>query len=97
MRRLNLRVTCGYLLIRGFDGVPRQFTGPRLAIVVLLFFAGLLDYLDRLMPITMRLSIKEAIPMTDAQFGLLTTAFFLSTRSWFPSWGSRRIPSVVAA
>jgi len=44
-------------------------------IVALLFFAGLLDYLDRLMPITMRLSIKEAIPMTDAQFGLLTTAF----------------------
>ena len=33
--------------------------------------------MDRLMITTMRGSIKEAIPMTDAQFGLLTTVFLL--------------------
>jgi len=46
-------------------------------IVGLLWFVGLLNYLDRVMITTMRLSIKEAIPMTDAQFGLLTTVFLL--------------------
>ena len=46
-------------------------------IVGLLWVVGLLNYLDRVMIATMRLSIKEAIPMTDAQFGLLTTVFLL--------------------
>ncbi len=46
-------------------------------IVGLLWIVGLLNYLDRVMITTMRLSIKEAIPMTDAQFGLLTTVFLL--------------------
>jgi MFS family permease len=46
-------------------------------IVGLLWIVGLLNYLDRVMIATMRLSIKEAIPMTDAQFGLLTTVFLL--------------------
>lgn len=45
--------------------------------VALLWVAALLNYLDRIMLITMRTSIKEAIPMTDAQFGLLTTVFLL--------------------
>jgi MFS family permease len=44
-------------------------------VVGLLWMVGCLNYLDRLMIITMRGSIKEAIPMTDAQFGLLTTVF----------------------
>ncbi len=44
-------------------------------IVGLLWVVGCLNYLDRVMIITMRSSIKEAIPMTDAQFGLLTTVF----------------------
>lgn len=44
-------------------------------IVGLLWVVGCLNYLDRLMLITMRLSVKESIPMTDAQFGLLTTVF----------------------
>ncbi|MDB6111973.1 MAG: major facilitator superfamily 1, partial [Pedosphaera sp.] len=35
----------------------------------------LLNYLDRLMLATMRDPIKAAIPMTDAQFGLLTSVF----------------------
>jgi MFS family permease len=52
---------------------------PRRAwlIVALLWIVGCLNYLDRVMLITMRLSVKEAIPMTDAQFGLLTTIFLV--------------------
>lgn len=44
-------------------------------VVALLCVVGCLNYLDRVMLTTMRGSIKEAIPMTDAQFGLLTSAF----------------------
>lgn len=46
-------------------------------IVGLLWVVGCLNYLDRVMITTMRTSIKDAIPMTEAQFGLLTTAFLL--------------------
>jgi MFS family permease len=50
--------------------------GARAWLVVgLLFVVGLLNYLDRIMITTMRSSIVEAIPMTDAQFGLLTSVF----------------------
>lgn len=41
----------------------------------LLCVVGCLNYLDRMMITTMRSSIVEAIPMTDAQFGLLTSVF----------------------
>ena len=44
-------------------------------VVALLWVVALLNYSDRLMVTTMRLSLKEAIPMTDAQFGLLTSVF----------------------
>ena len=47
-------------------------------IVGLLWFVGFLNYLDRMILITMRSSIKESIPMTDAQFGLLTTIFLVA-------------------
>jgi MFS family permease len=46
-------------------------------VVGLLWGVGCLNYLDRLMLITMRISVKEDIPMTDAQFGLLTTVFLI--------------------
>ena len=46
--------------------------------VALLWLVACLNYLDRMILITMRSSIKEAIPMTDAQFGLLTTIFLVS-------------------
>ena len=46
--------------------------------VALLWFVAFLNYLDRLILITMRSSIKETIPMTDAQFGLLTTVFLIA-------------------
>ena len=45
--------------------------------VGLLWGAACLNYVDRLMITTMRGSIKEAIPMTDAQFGLLTSVFLV--------------------
>lgn len=44
-------------------------------VVGLLCVVGCLNYLDRIMITTMRGSIIEAIPMTDAQFGLLTAVF----------------------
>ena len=46
-------------------------------VVALLWVVGCLNYLDRVMITTMRSSLKEAIPMTETQFGLLTTAFLL--------------------
>ena len=46
--------------------------------VGLLWLVAFLNYLDRMILITMRSSIKAAIPMTDAQFGLLTTIFLLT-------------------
>jgi MFS family permease len=44
-------------------------------VVGLLCVVGCLNYLDRNMIMTMRKSLVEAIPMTDAQFGLLTSVF----------------------
>ncbi len=44
-------------------------------VVALLCVVGCLNYLDRMMITTMRSSIVDAIPMTDAQFGLLTSVF----------------------
>lgn len=44
-------------------------------IVGLLWVVGCLNYLDRVIVTTMRGSLMEAIPMTDAQFGLLTSVF----------------------
>ncbi len=44
-------------------------------VVALLCIVGGLNYLDRMMITTMRSSIIDAIPMTDAQFGLLTSVF----------------------
>lgn len=44
-------------------------------VVGLLCVVGCLNYLDRMMITTMRGSILEEIPMTDAQFGLLTSLF----------------------
>ena len=44
-------------------------------IVAMLFFVGALNYLDRTVIVTMRHSIISSIPMTDAQFGLLTSVF----------------------
>lgn len=44
-------------------------------VVGLLWVVAMLNYLDRIMLASMRDSICEAIPMTDAQFGLLMSVF----------------------
>ena len=44
-------------------------------VVALLWLVGCFNYLDRVTVTTMRGSLIEAIPMTDAQFGLLTSVF----------------------
>lgn len=44
-------------------------------VVGMLCIVGCLNYLDRMMIATMRSSIVESMPMTDAQFGLLTSVF----------------------
>lgn len=44
-------------------------------VVGMLWVIALLNYLDRIMVTTMRDSLTAAIPMTDAQFGLLTSVF----------------------
>jgi len=44
-------------------------------VVFLLCIVGLLNYLDRSMITTMRVSILKDMPMTEAQFGLLTSVF----------------------
>lgn len=44
-------------------------------VVSLLWVVGALNYLDRIMLTTMRGSVMDSIPMTDAEFGLLTSSF----------------------
>jgi len=44
-------------------------------VVGLLWVVALLNYLDRVMITTMRSSLLQAVPMSDAQFGLLTSVF----------------------
>jgi predicted MFS family arabinose efflux permease len=46
-------------------------------VVALLWFAGALNYADRTVAITMHQSIVAAIPMTEAQFGLITSVFLI--------------------
>lgn len=44
-------------------------------VVILLFFVGFLNYLDRVMITTMHTSITTELEINDAQFGLLTSVF----------------------
>lgn len=44
-------------------------------VVILLFFVGALNYLDRVMITTMHASITNELDINDAQFGLLTSVF----------------------
>ncbi|MDB6169283.1 MAG: major facilitator superfamily 1 [Verrucomicrobia bacterium] len=57
--------------------MPRSTVTRRLAwaAVALLWVVALLNYLDRLVITTMREPIIADIPMTEAQFGLLTSVF----------------------
>jgi sugar phosphate permease len=55
--------------------------------VVLLWSAAASNYLTRTMLTTMRGSIIEEIPMTDAQFGLLTSVFLWTYALFSPLGG----------
>lgn len=57
------------------DGERPSLFSRAWLIVALLCVVGCLNYLDRIMLTTMRDSVKAAIPMSDAQFGLLTSVF----------------------
>src|SRR4051812_24483501 len=63
--------------------------GRRVAwlVVGLLWFVGLLNYLDRLVITTMRESVVAAVPMTEAQFGLLTSIFLWIYGALSPTCG----------
>ncbi len=52
------------------DRLPRAWL-----VVGVLWVVAALNYLDRIMITTMRDSLTQAVPMTDAQFGLLTSVF----------------------
>jgi len=52
------------------DRLPRAWL-----IVGVLWVVAALNYLDRIMITTMRDSITQAVPMSDSQFGLLTSVF----------------------
>ena len=56
-------------------GVESVLTSKAWLIVALLCVVGCLNYLDRTIITTMRSSILQELPMTDAQFGLLTSVF----------------------
>jgi MFS family permease len=57
------------------------------AVVALLFFVALLNYLDRLAITTLRDPIRSDISMSDARFGLLTSAFLWSYAAVSPLGG----------
>src|SRR4051794_26431315 len=44
-------------------------------VVAMLWVVALLNYLDRVLLTTMRQSLTDAIPMSDAQYGMLTSVF----------------------
>src|SRR3954467_8423673 len=55
--------------------------------VGLLWFVALLNYLDRLVITTMRESVIASVPMTEAQFGLLTSVFLWVYGVFSPTCG----------
>jgi len=69
------------------NAIADNFMRRAWLMVGLLWFAAFLNYLDRLILITMRSSIKEAIPMTEAQFGLMTTVFLIAYGVFSPLGG----------
>src|SRR5215210_3609427 len=56
-------------------------------IVSALWLVAVLNYLDRIMITTMRGSIMEAVPMSDAQFGLLSSVFLWVYAAFSPFTG----------
>jgi len=56
-------------------------------VVGILWVISMLNYLDRLLIASMRGPIKESIPMSDAEFGLLTSAFLIIYAIFSPLGG----------
>ena len=54
---------------------PSRPTAYAWVVVGLLFVVAFLNYMDRLMLTSMHDPIRAAVPMNDAQFGLLTSVF----------------------
>jgi MFS transporter, Spinster family, sphingosine-1-phosphate transporter len=68
--------TAGSSTVGGIDPPRHQAVSRAAWIAVgLLWFVALLNYLDRLVITTMRESVVASVPMTEAQFGLLTSVF----------------------
>lgn len=63
------------MTIKAIDSIYAKPLKGAWLTVGLLFVIGFLNYLDRIMITTMRPSIMVDMPMTDAQFGLLTAVF----------------------
>ncbi|CAN5314468.1 MFS transporter [soil metagenome] len=64
--------------LRLVSAVPAGVRGWRHSpwlVVGLLWFVALLNYLDRVMIMTMRESLRTAMPMTDEEFALLSAVF----------------------
>lgn len=61
--------------------------GRAWGVVIMLFFVGGLNYLDRSLLAVMRTSVIEKIPMTDADFGLLLSLFAWVTAALSPICG----------
>ena len=57
------------------NGIPARASAHAWSVVGWLWVVACLDYLDRLALTSMRDSVTTGIVMTDAQFGLLTSAF----------------------
>ncbi len=64
-----------------------EYRGRAWLMVGLLWLVGCLNYIDRMMIMTMRSSLVEAIPMSDVQFGLLTTLFLWVYAAFSPLAG----------
>src|SRR3954468_9713050 len=70
-----MRPTAPGISGRGAPSVHERVSRAAWIAVGLLWFVALLNYLDRLVITTMRESVVASVPMTEAQFGLLTSVF----------------------
>lgn len=61
--------------LKKVPGITEELPPGAWMTVFLLFFVGLLNYLDRNTITTMHTSITESIPMTEKEFSLLTAVF----------------------
>jgi MFS family permease len=61
--------------LKKVPGITEELPRGAWMTVFLLFFVGLLNYLDRNTITTMHTSITESIPMTEKEFSLLTAVF----------------------